>query len=81
MGTAALVFDQAKLLSLPKWERSMDLRWLWLWIVVAAILFYFMMIFTVMASIIRLATLHSLLALIREKWGKSVFLITGICLR
>lgn len=72
--TAALVFGPSKMTITSKLGASYGYETLW--IVVFAI--FFMIIFTSMATRIGEASEHSLLTLVRMKWGKGAGLAIGI---
>lgn len=72
--TAALVFGPSKMTITSK--MGTDYGFALLWIVVIAI--FFMMVFTNMGTRIGMAKDESLLALIQQKFGKSVSVIIGL---
>lgn len=74
MITAALVFGPSKVTLTSKLgaDYGFDL----LWIVVVAI--FFMVIFTAMAARIGMASDVSFLSLIRQKWGSTVAVLSGV---
>lgn len=74
MITAALVFGPSKVTIASK--LGADFSFDVLWIIVVAI--FFMVVFTAMAARIGMASDVSLLTLIRNKWGRSVAVASGV---
>lgn len=74
MITAALVFGPSKMTITSKMGALYGYSLLWL----VAVAIFFMAIFTAMATRIGVATDISLLATIRQKWGKNVAVAMGI---
>lgn len=74
MITAALVFGPSKMTITSKMGANYGYSLLWL----VAVAIFFMAIFTGMATRIGLATEQSLLATVRQKWGKTAAVAMGI---
>jgi len=72
--TAALVFGPSKITIASK--MGADYGFSLLWVVVVAI--FFMGVFTSMAARVGIASNHSLLSTIRNKWGKATATLMGI---
>lgn len=71
--TAALVFGPSKMTITSKLGAIYGYSLLW----VVAVVIFFMIVFTSMASRIGIATNESLLSVIRQKWGKTAALFIG----
>ncbi|RYZ51044.1 MAG: divalent metal cation transporter [Sphingobacteriales bacterium] len=72
--TAALVFGPSKMTITSKIGSEYGFSLIW----VVAISVLFMFIFTSMAARIGIATQHSLMSTIRQKWGNTVATVVGI---
>ncbi|MBN9385843.1 MAG: Nramp family divalent metal transporter [Chitinophagaceae bacterium] len=72
--TAALVFGPSKVTIATK--IGAEYGFTLLWVVVVAI--FFMMVFTSMAARIGIATRHSILETMRQKWGKKTSVAMGV---
>ena len=72
--TAALVFGPSKITITSKMGAEYGYSLLW----VVAVAIFFMMVFTSMSARIGMATSKSLLQTIREKWGRTAAIFTGV---